>query len=360
MYSICTRIAPLLALGLLAPLSYAQYPSPTVSPLYRVENYAANVIENTPSSLTLYIFSPEKCESRLSESRVDLNRKQLLVRVEPTSPCVATSGGYGLPLPSVSLPQGRYEIKMLFGVPPGLPSFQIAASTTLSVSRQVAGLRVENQSLLVNPGIAGQEQFVTITTREDCPSLTLTPTVSVTGSTINVLATYGLTPGQICPGLKPPPISVTRLLSLGKIPAGTYNLSVDVPAASGTANVLKTTLVIDGTASPPADATGAWYDPNEDGWGIVMIERNGIVFATWYVFDEFRKPYWYVMPAGKRDGGVIKGDLYDSRGSDYRYNWEPRERDVNKLDTGYIVFTGPKAATVYGMGITRNVRKLEF
>jgi hypothetical protein len=51
--------------------------------------------------------------------------------------------------------------------------------------------------------------------------------------------------------------------------------------------------------APIADFTDLWFDPNEAGWGLNIVEhasRN--IFAVWYSYGPDGRDTWYVMPGG--------------------------------------------------------------
>lgn len=46
--------------------------------------------------------------------------------------------------------------------------------------------------------------------------------------------------------------------------------------------------------NPPAiDYTDLWWNANESGWGVVLTQQFGTIFAAWYVYDATGKPIWY-------------------------------------------------------------------
>ena len=47
----------------------------------------------------------------------------------------------------------------------------------------------------------------------------------------------------------------------------------------------------------PAHATNyqdLWWNPNESGWGIQIVQQEEVIFATWFIYDTAGKPLWVV------------------------------------------------------------------
>ena len=42
------------------------------------------------------------------------------------------------------------------------------------------------------------------------------------------------------------------------------------------------------------DPSGLWFDPAESGWGLALVQRDDTIFALLLVYDEERRPTWYV------------------------------------------------------------------
>src|SRR5574340_833441 len=42
-----------------------------------------------------------------------------------------------------------------------------------------------------------------------------------------------------------------------------------------------------------SDITDMWYNPNESGWGVNVIEQNDVAFITFFVYDAQKIPMWY-------------------------------------------------------------------
>lgn len=42
------------------------------------------------------------------------------------------------------------------------------------------------------------------------------------------------------------------------------------------------------------DVTGLWYNPNESGWGMNVIQQSSTLFITMFVYGTDGRPTWYV------------------------------------------------------------------
>src|SRR5213080_2378936 len=69
------------------------------------------------------------------------------------------------------------------------------------------------------------------------------------------------------------------------------------------------------------DPTGLWWVPEESGWGLSLVQQQDSVFAVVFVYDDARRPVWYVATA--RDSGahldptgeeIFAGTLYRASG----------------------------------------------
>lgn len=48
---------------------------------------------------------------------------------------------------------------------------------------------------------------------------------------------------------------------------------------------------------PGMDISDLWYNPNESGWGMNVIQQSNTSFATLFVYGANNSPVWYVAPA---------------------------------------------------------------
>ena len=72
------------------------------------------------------------------------------------------------------------------------------------------------------------------------------------------------------------------------------------------------------TGSTPVaiDYTDLWWNPNESGWGLGVTQQFGVMFLTWFVYEDTGRPIWYVASncAVKANGNGCSGTLYRTSG----------------------------------------------
>lgn len=74
------------------------------------------------------------------------------------------------------------------------------------------------------------------------------------------------------------------------------------------------------------DYTDLWWNPNESGWGVNLIQQYDTIFATLFVYGPDNSPRWYVasslMPTGAATGlTAFTGPLYTTTGPWFGTNW---------------------------------------
>ena len=64
------------------------------------------------------------------------------------------------------------------------------------------------------------------------------------------------------------------------------------------------------------DFTDMWYNANESGWGVNVIQQSDIIFATLFVYGADNTPRWYVTGSGLQGSGgsTFSGSLYSTTG----------------------------------------------
>jgi hypothetical protein len=127
-------------------------------------------------------------------------------------------------------------------------------------------------------------------------------------------------------------------------------------------------------ASPWAAATTAttdtsdlWWNPNESGWGVNMIQQADTIFATIFVYGASGQASWYVGPSvayitTNSDGAtVFTGPLYQTSGPWFGNAFNPT--NVGLRPVGTITFThkaissGTLTYTVDGVAVTKDIQR---
>ncbi len=63
------------------------------------------------------------------------------------------------------------------------------------------------------------------------------------------------------------------------------------------------------------DQSDLWWNASESGWGIQFVQRGSIIFATIFVYDQNRVPYWYSATLHSQGGLIWSGDLIATTGT---------------------------------------------
>lgn len=111
------------------------------------------------------------------------------------------------------------------------------------------------------------------------------------------------------------------------------------------------------------DVTDIWWNPNEAGWGVNMIQTGNLVFVTFYVYNADRKPTWFggTLSASSATPNTYSGDLYVTTGPYYGVPFNPN--DVFVRVAGAATFTldtvtaGTLQYVVDGMRVTKLIQR---
>jgi lysyl endopeptidase len=131
--------------------------------------------------------------------------------------------------------------------------------------------------------------------------------------------------------------------------------------------------VISGESSKPpqsatavTDYTGAWYDPNESGWGISIIRGDsGAMGIAMYHYAQSHAPIWYLFVNGSFSGSTYSATLYEYTGPWIGEAYSTSAVSSSAVGQASINFTGATSAvlnyTITGAGAgTKNISKLIF
>jgi len=115
------------------------------------------------------------------------------------------------------------------------------------------------------------------------------------------------------------------------------------------------------------DVSDLWWNPNESGWGVNMIQQYDTIFLTIFVYDASGQPTWYVgssvaYTGNASDGSnVFSGTLYQTNGP-----WFGGAFNANNVGTrqvGTVTFThktvstGTLSYTADGVVVTKDVQR---
>jgi hypothetical protein len=102
----------------------------------------------------------------------------------------------------------------------------------------------------------------------------------------------------------------------------------------------KFTLAIEAAESPWQDMW--WVGPEENGWGMSLVQHGEMLFGVIYAYDEAGRPTWWVMPGGKWNDArtAFTGALYSPRGSPFHAYDAGRFQVGPAVGTATLTFTG--------------------
>jgi len=112
-----------------------------------------------------------------------------------------------------------------------------------------------------------------------------------------------------------------------------------------------------------------WWNPNESGWGVQIVQQDDTLFLTWFIYDSAGKPTWVVSDGVTRllvpppQGTTIyRGKIARATGTYFGVPWvgfAPVEAGTNTSVT--LTFTdartGNIAYTVDGITVTKPITR---
>ncbi len=75
-----------------------------------------------------------------------------------------------------------------------------------------------------------------------------------------------------------------------------------------------------GTASANGETSDLWWDPNESGWGMNVVQQGEVAFVTLFVYGPDQRPTWYFAPdarvfaLGESSRPAFRGTLFQASG----------------------------------------------
>ncbi|HEX6004758.1 MAG TPA: hypothetical protein VFZ14_12250 [Burkholderiales bacterium] len=111
------------------------------------------------------------------------------------------------------------------------------------------------------------------------------------------------------------------------------------------------------------DASDLWWNPNESGWGMQVVQTGTVIVVTMFVYDEARNPAWYTATANNPGGLVWSGDLYKTNGPWFGMTpFDPATVAPAKVGTltfaaGPTVISATVTYTIDGVTVTKDVQR---
>jgi len=99
------------------------------------------------------------------------------------------------------------------------------------------------------------------------------------------------------------------------------------------------------------DASDLWWNPNESGWGVNLVEQGTVLFATLFVYDANGRAHWYVSPGMETSSlntptdqpVTFAGMLYETTGPVAAANFNPAQVVGRQVGTASFDYRRPNA-----------------
>ena len=122
-------------------------------------------------------------------------------------------------------------------------------------------------------------------------------------------------------------------------------------AMRGVTLLVLATLLQFVSSARAASMTDLWWDPNESGWGVNLIEQQGTIFMTLFVYGTDGRPAWYVGPeinltSTTSSSRVYTGALYATTGMWFGGAFNPSGVGVRQVGSVTFTATSPYAGTL--------------
>ena len=110
------------------------------------------------------------------------------------------------------------------------------------------------------------------------------------------------------------------------------------------------------------DQSDLYFIVAESGWGIQLVQRGSVIFATMFVYGPSGTPTWYVSTMHSSDAVTWTGDLYATTGPYFAtVPFDPLNVVATKVGTmtwqPQTTATGLLTYDVNGIGIAKNVTR---
>jgi hypothetical protein len=107
------------------------------------------------------------------------------------------------------------------------------------------------------------------------------------------------------------------------------------------------------------DQSDLYYVPTESGWGMQLVQRGSIIFATLFVYDQGETPTWYTATINYTSDFTWTGTLYASSGTYYGVPWNPMQLSLMPVGTmtwnAPLINGGTLTYVVNGVTVVKNV-----
>lgn len=119
-------------------------------------------------------------------------------------------------------------------------------------------------------------------------------------------------------------------------------------------------LALTRPAIAATDYTDIWWNAAESGWGVNFIQSDQFIFATFFIYNTGKQPYWVTAQLLKQ-GNAFTGPVYLTNGTYYGTPWNPA--DVTATQVGVATFTpvtssdGALVYSINGVTVTKAITR---
>lgn len=113
-----------------------------------------------------------------------------------------------------------------------------------------------------------------------------------------------------------------------------------------------------GATAFTTDQSDLWYVSSENGWGMQLVQRGSVIFATLFVYDTFHIPIWYTATLSYQGNLIWSGDLQLTSGPWFgTVPFNPATVTIRRVGTmtwnGQFVEVGSVVYSVDGVVVTK-------
>lgn len=111
------------------------------------------------------------------------------------------------------------------------------------------------------------------------------------------------------------------------------------------------------------DWTDLWFNPNESGWGINVIQQYNTLFATLFVYGSDGSARWFVASDMSGGANSFSGTLYQTTGPAFSAPWTggATPTAVGNITLNFTSWnTATLTYTVSGASVTKSVQRQTF
>src|SRR4051812_40656315 len=118
-------------------------------------------------------------------------------------------------------------------------------------------------------------------------------------------------------------------------------------------------------ATPAFDFSDLWWNPNESGWGLNLVQHaTNQVFGVMYTYEAPNRPLWLVIPGGTWSSGLqFSGTIYRVNGP-LVGAFDPTKVNVRAVGNATLTFSdrdnGVFSFTIDGAQVTKTITRQPF